>query len=137
MRLVTLITPGWVADPVHLADRFLDRLLGLVAAPAERALLVPGGSVHGLGMRRPLLVAGLAGDGRVLGVVTLRPGKVVWFRGAAAVLELPDDHPPPPVGAVIEVTERPGGRWTGLHRLYGSSRARPAHPLRHPDRQSR
>jgi hypothetical protein len=52
-------------------------------------------------MDRPLLVVGLDRVGRVLGSKILRPNRVVAFRGARWVLELPADTPPPEPGTML------------------------------------
>lgn len=58
--------------------------------PVGGLLLTPAKSVHTLGMRLPIDVAHLSGDGRVLTAVTMMPnrlGRVVWR--ARHVLEAP------------------------------------------------
>jgi hypothetical protein len=57
--------------------------------------------VHSFGMRAPLLVLTLDGEGRVRRGVLLRPGRVLVDRGAAWILELPASVRPPPVGTVL------------------------------------
>ena len=75
-----------------IARRFLSRARGLLFSrplAAGHGLLLPGVSaVHGLLMNRPLDLAYLRDDGRVLAVATLAPGRLHWCRGAAAVVEL-------------------------------------------------
>lgn len=80
---------------VEVADTYLRRLRGMLGREVlpEALLLVPGGGVHGVGMRVPLDVAmlgrgGGAGRYRVLKVARLRPfGLVNGARGTVAVLE--------------------------------------------------
>jgi uncharacterized membrane protein (UPF0127 family) len=82
-----------------VAKDFRTRLLGLAWRDRERAgpgLLIPRcSSVHTFGMRFPLDVYFLDAEGQVI-VVRRRvpPRRVVWQRGAAAILEIPS----PPEG---------------------------------------
>ena len=64
-------------------------------------MLIKGGSVHGFGMREPLLAVGLDDRTRVVGFRVLFPRRVVWIRGATQILELPVETMPPPHGAVL------------------------------------
>ena len=64
-------------------------------------MLIPGPSVHGIGMKEPLLVVGLDAGERVVGLGTLLPGRVVWIRGAKQIVELPAGLLPPPEGVVL------------------------------------
>jgi hypothetical protein len=64
-------------------------------------MLIPGATVHGIGMKEPLLVVGLDAGERVVGLGTLLPGRVVWIRKAKQMLELPAALVPPPEGAVL------------------------------------
>lgn len=69
------------------------RLLGLALLDRERAggLLLPGcASVHTFGMRFPLDLLFLDRAGAAVAVRRrVGPGRVLWCRGVAAVLELP------------------------------------------------
>jgi len=103
---------------VREAAGFLDRWRGLRPSPKDWGLLLKSSSVHSFGMRCDLWVCGLQGM-RVVEVRRLRPRRIVWLRGADAILELPIDVEPPPVGLDLS--------WLD---------ARPTDPLRHPDRQS-
>ena len=69
-------------------------------------------------MRADLLACGLAGM-TVVNVRKLKPNRVVWMRGVDAILELPIDIEPPPLGLVLS--------WLD---------AGPVDPLRDADRQS-
>jgi uncharacterized protein len=78
---------------VYVARSLRARLLGLgllPELPSRCGLLIPGcRSVHTAGMRFALDVIFLDAEGRVLGVEwEVGPGRVVWRRGAAAVLEV-------------------------------------------------
>jgi len=82
-----------------VAKGFRTRLLGLSWRSRERAgpglLILRCSSVHTFGMRFPLDVYFLDGEGRVLSVRRrVPPRRVVWQRGAAAILEIPS----PPEG---------------------------------------
>jgi len=87
-----------------VADGFCSRLLGLAWRPRSQAgpgLLIPRcASVHTFGMRFALDVYFLDEAGRVLSVHRqVPPRRVLWHRGAAAVLEIParegGEFPPP------------------------------------------
>jgi uncharacterized protein len=85
--------------PVRVARKFRTRLLGLafVREPPAHALLFPDcRSVHTFGMRFPLDIAFLDERGRPVRVErNVRPGRVLFCRGASAVLETPASPPPP------------------------------------------
>ena len=86
-------------SPIPVAKDFRTRLLGLSWRSRERAgrgLLIPRcSSVHTFGMRFPLDVYFLDAEGRVLSVRRrVPPRRVLWQRGAAAILEIPS----PPQG---------------------------------------
>ncbi|HEY5942384.1 MAG TPA: DUF192 domain-containing protein [Solirubrobacterales bacterium] len=77
-----------------VAKDFRTRLLGLSYRDRSRAgpgLLIPRcSSVHTFGMRFPLDVYFLDVDGRVISVRrAVPPRRVLWQRGAAAILEIP------------------------------------------------
>lgn len=79
---------------VPVAKDFRTRLLGLSWRSRERAgpgLLIPHcSSVHTFGMRFPLDVYFLDAAGRVISVRRrVPPRRVLWRRGAAAILEIP------------------------------------------------
>jgi uncharacterized protein len=83
-----------IARHVHLACSFQARCLGLLSRGAmpkeEGLLLVPGGSVHTLGMRFPIDVVFLNRQMRILGLAEhVRPWRIrVAPRGTRRVLEL-------------------------------------------------
>jgi uncharacterized membrane protein (UPF0127 family) len=79
---------------VRVADRTLARLLGLALLDRRSAgpgLLIPRcRSVHTLGMRFPLDVVFLDRRGAVISWRRdVRPGRLLFERRAASVLELP------------------------------------------------
>lgn len=92
-RLAALPVERVLGIEVPVARERRARLLGLAGIARERAgsgLLLPGcSSVHGLGMRFALDVVFLDAAGRPICSLPLAPGRVVWRRGASAVLELP------------------------------------------------
>lgn len=70
-----------------LAESFVDRLLGIRRIGGADLVIIPGSSVHGIGMSSPLWTTGVTDEGVVLQARPLRPGRVVRFPGAACVLE--------------------------------------------------
>jgi uncharacterized membrane protein (UPF0127 family) len=91
-RLDRSAGPG--GERVYIARSFRARLVGLVGLagpPHGCALLIPRCScVHTFGMRFPLDVAFLDARGEEVAVRrAVRPGRIVWHRGAAAVVERP------------------------------------------------
>lgn len=102
---VRLLVAGREVAEVVVADTYLRRLRGMLLRRRlpDALLLVPGGSVHGMGMTRSLDVAVLrpstpGGRGRrsphepmtVANVGLLRPFALVGgVRGACATLEAP------------------------------------------------
>jgi hypothetical protein len=54
-------------------------------------------------MRRAVRAIGLDDHLRVLGVKTLYPNRLLGFRGACYVLEIPVDAEPPPLGSTVEI----------------------------------
>ena len=92
---------------VRVARRFRERARGLLFScrlPEGMALLLPRTCVvHGMLMRRPLDLAFVSADHRVLDVATLPPGRIRWCRGAAAVLEFE-------AGQLALLGIRPGSR---------------------------
>lgn len=92
---------GWESGPVLMTHSFVERFIGLRASDGDHGMLIRGRSVHGFGMREPLLAIGLDGGRRVVGFRVLFPHRVVWIRRAKEILELPVGRQPPPVGAVL------------------------------------
>lgn len=83
-----------MTDRYPVATSFRTRLLGLAwrdRADAGPGLLIPRcASVHTFGMRFPLDVFFLDRGGRVISVRRrVPPRRVLWQRGAAAILEIP------------------------------------------------
>ena len=101
MEWGTFATPDWSSPPVLIARTFRERRKGLTRAPAGQGMLIAGRSVHGLGMKEPLLTIGLDRERRVVGVRILRPRHLVFVRGARHMLELPIGTVPPPEGVVL------------------------------------
>jgi uncharacterized membrane protein (UPF0127 family) len=90
----TYLKMGTDPPPIPVATGFRQRLLGLSRRDRESAgpgLLIPRcASVHTFGMRFPLDLYFLDGEGRVVAVRRrVPPRRVVWKRGASAVLEIP------------------------------------------------
>src|SRR4051812_10626140 len=89
-------------DPlvIHEATSFRARLLGLAfrrAPPRGHALLIPRcRSVHTFGMRFPVDIAFLDERGSVVRLErSVPPRRVLFCRGARAVLETPSRQLPP------------------------------------------
>lgn len=79
---------------VPVATSFHSRLLGLAGLTREQAgagLLIPRcASVHTFAMRFALDLVFFDGDDRELAVyLSVPPRRLLWERGAAAVLEIP------------------------------------------------
>jgi uncharacterized protein len=77
-----------------VAEEPLARLLGLAgleAIPSDCALLIPRcRSVHTFGMRFAIDIDFLDRDGRLVRCAkAVGPGRIVWCRAAAAVVERP------------------------------------------------
>jgi hypothetical protein len=66
-------------------------------------MLIPGRSVHGMGMTEPLTVIGIDPGGRVVGIRRLQPRGVVLMLGACWLLEQPVERPVPPDGEVLSM----------------------------------
>jgi len=83
-----------IARHVHLACSFQSRCLGLLSRDTlrkeEGLLLIPGGSIHTLGMRFPIDIVFLNRQMRILGLSeNVRPWRVrVAPKGTRRVLEL-------------------------------------------------
>ncbi len=83
---------GTTVAEIEVAATWVTRLRGLLGRRSLPAglWLEPERSVHGAGMRVPLDVAVLDGDGRALAVLVLRPWRATRPRtGGVAVLEAP------------------------------------------------
>jgi uncharacterized protein len=94
MRLRGLPRTKAAGRDVPVASRPLPRVLGLALLDRDRAgpgLLIPRcRSVHTFGMRFAIEVVFLDSDGAVVSRRrAVRPGRIVFEREAAAVLELP------------------------------------------------
>lgn len=112
MRRVRVVRDGSgvsVGSRVAVADRWWQRLRGLLARPAltggEGLLLLGCNSVHTIGMTHAIDVAFLDGDGRIVrSISALRPFRVgLGGRGAIHTLELP-------AGRLDETGTVPGDR---------------------------
>ena len=68
-------------------------------------MLLETWTVHGFGMRRSLVVVGIDRNRRVIGSRTLHPNRVIGFRGARYVLEMPVGTIPPPVGVAVRIED--------------------------------
>ena len=101
MEWGTFVSDGWSSPIVHVANTFRQRFTGLRPYSSGQGILIPGRSVHGFGMKEPLLIVGLDDESRVVDLRVLFPGRLAVFRGARHVLELPIDREAPRRGAVL------------------------------------
>lgn len=88
--------PGF--GTVRTATGFRERWRGLRRSVEGEAIVIPGPSVHGFGMDRPLLVVALTRDFEVMSSAVLRPNRLLWVRGASWMVELPEDTEAPAPG---------------------------------------
>ena len=98
---VVLACEDWASPSVSVASSFRDRLLG-VGRRGTDGLLVRCASVHGHGIRAPLRVIHLDGDGTVVHQDILMTGRRTPARGVW-ILELPIGVPGPDTGARLVV----------------------------------
>ena len=63
-----------------------------------------GGPLHTIGLKKPIWMAGLDDEMKVVEVRDVPPGRLVWLRGADRVLEL-DGISPPVIGAELAITD--------------------------------
>jgi hypothetical protein len=103
MERIGLSTSTWKVSG-YMARTLADRLLGVRRAPAGAVVVISARSVHGFGLRSPLEVVGLDAGMRVVATATLRPNRVVLFRSARTIVELPSGQPVPERGDLVEVT---------------------------------
>ncbi|MGH8945293.1 MAG: hypothetical protein ACRDVL_04015 [Acidimicrobiia bacterium] len=104
MESISVVADGWAAHEVGRALTFWDRWRGL-KGHRHPALLIRTRSVHGFGLRSPLLAVGISARMEVTSVRRLRPGHVVHFPGAKFVLELPPGSEAPRVGSTVEIRD--------------------------------
>ena len=84
-----LSSGAWRSSPVRIVTRRAARRWGLLPAPGPLGLLLRARSIHSFGMRTPLGWVAFDGAGTVLAAGVLRPGRIVWVRRAAFILEQP------------------------------------------------
>ncbi|MEA3501605.1 MAG: hypothetical protein U9R47_02420 [Actinomycetota bacterium] len=84
-----------------IASSFTDRLVGVRRGTAD-GLLIRSSSVHGCGLREPLRVVHLDGDGTVVYQDILMAGRRASARGVW-ILELPIGASGPDTGARLVV----------------------------------
>ncbi len=90
MRTMRWLLPDDVAVTVHVADTFVQRLIGLLGTSEPRWLWFPRcRAVHTLGMRYAIDVAYFSAAGEVVGIVPKVPPRrlVQGPLGADSVLE--------------------------------------------------
>ncbi len=100
--MIELFTAGWRSGPVIEARSFWARWRGIKRVPHNAGVLIMGRSVHGIGLRDPLLYVALGADGQVLRTGRLEANRFVAVRAATEILELPLGRPLPPVGVLLD-----------------------------------
>ena len=98
---VRLASKGWRSPPVAVASSFTDRLLG-VRRRGTTGLLIRSASVHGRGIREPLRIIHMDGEGTVVHQDILTTGRRTPARGVW-ILELPIGVPGPETGMRLVV----------------------------------
>lgn len=78
-------------------------------APGEVGLVLPGRSIHTVGMRVPLHVTFLTEVGEVVETGVVEPGRLMGCRSARWVMETAVDGSLPPMGAVMKIVPIVGG----------------------------
>lgn len=92
---------SWTSPPVTVAASFTDRFLGMRRESIE-GLLIRSSSVHALGLRDPLRLVHLDGNGMVVHQDILPVGRRIAARGVW-ILELPIGTPAPDTGVRLVV----------------------------------
>lgn len=103
MARITFHGDDWCSGPVEVASTFRKRWRGLRPLPRGRSLLLPGRSVHGWGMARPLWVVGLDREFEVLAIRLMDPRRMVTAPGAAWMLEMPVTAAPPRMSSRLSI----------------------------------
>ena len=104
--MIELFSAGWRSGPVVEARSFRSRWRGVKQAPDYAGILIPGRSVHGIGLRGPLLYVAIGAGGRVLATGRLEVNRFVTVRAAKEILELPLGRCLPSVGVVLDRVSR-------------------------------
>ena len=117
---VKALDGSWCAEPVVIAATFAQRLIGVRSG--ARSVILPTSAVHGRGLSAGLGVVAIDRGGTVIGVEELLPGKFLWMRGAAWILEQPLGSPRPRPGIELAIYPH-SGDWT-------------TSSVCHPDRES-
>ena len=103
-RWIVLSAGEWRSPPVLAAATFAERLAGLRGVPGGHGLLLWARSVHGWGLRAPVRVVQLEGEGVVGECRWLEPRRHLRWDTASWTLELPAWQPWPPEGARLRAT---------------------------------
>ena len=106
LLVVRLAWGSWRTPDLIVADGFWGRVHGIARAGPGMGVLIRTSSVHGIGLREPLATIGITDAGLVVGAKALLPGRVVWFRRAEWVAEIPRASMLPPLGASLELRAR-------------------------------
>ena len=115
MRVRLISKNGIIMDDVEKADRFWNRLMGLmgrnIGPEYEGMILINCGSIHTFFMRSFIDAVYLSKDYTVIGYETIKPwriGKLV--RGTKHVIELPEGSNKLAIGEKIEIYDYSGER---------------------------
>lgn len=100
---VRLVASGWVSSPLRLACTRAERRRGLAPCPGPFGILMRTRSIHGFGLRSAVEFVAFDAIGVVTHSGILRPGRLVYCRGASWIAELPAGSPLPPVDSVASV----------------------------------
>jgi hypothetical protein len=93
----------WFSGPLLAARSRRARLHGIRAVPPGWGVLLQTRSVHGFGLRNPLIVVGLDRHGRVCLIRDLAPRKIVTMAAVTWIAELPTGAVPPSLEARLEL----------------------------------
>lgn len=106
-RRVELVAGDWERTDVAVPTTFIGRWRGLRAVRSG-TILLPGSSVHTLGMASPLRVVAIDASGVVVSNRVVERGRICTVPRAAWMLELPVSDEGPPLGNPVEVVASSG-----------------------------
>lgn len=101
MTSVQLSASNWRGATVVVAETFLERLLGFRSKKAVNGVMLRSKSVHTFGMEETINVFAMDRDHRVIASRRISPNRMVFYRRASAIVELPLDVDPPGLMARI------------------------------------
>lgn len=104
MTTVELSSRGWLGASVAVADTFRERLIGIRSKNAVGGILLRSKSIHTFGLDRAINVFALDHNGIVIASETVKPNRVVFFRRASRIVELPVEVAAPELNARVMVS---------------------------------